>query len=152
MDRTFRVQGNYPPSFVVIVTNTDSSTQEFYEQAASGGYSSISFEITDENGNSNVVRKKRDPGASSMVTSTYLKPQEKREFDIQVDEDTWENAFKLQKQGARKLKVRAIYDNNGSNIYSEYYYIEMADVSGAPRTQEAESGSDSSAGSVLISK
>ena len=152
LDRTFRVRGDYPPSFVVTVTNTDSSAQSFYENASSGGYSSISFEITDEFGNSNVVRKKRDPGASTTVTSQYLQPQEKKMFDILVDPNTWDNAYKLHKQGARKFKVRAIYDNNGSAIYSEYYNLEVIDSSGAQATQESSNNSASSVGSVLVSK
>lgn len=154
LDRTFRVPGTYPPSFQVIIINTSSSfaSQSFYEDASSGGYSSISFEITDENGNSNVVRKKRDPRASESVASTHMSQGEKRVFDINLDEDTWENAFKLQKQGARKFRVRAIYDNNGREIYSEYYDLEVIDPSGARGTQESNKKDASGVAPVLISK
>jgi len=152
LDRTFEVQERYPSLFQVIVTNTDSSAQQFYENASSGGYSSISFEITDENGKSNVVRKKKDTDASSTVTSTYLNPQEKRVFGIRILEDTWENAYKLHKQGARKFKVRAIYDNNGSAIYSEYYNLEVTDSSSATETEESSQGVASSGSSVLVSQ
>ena len=151
LDRTFNVRGNYPSSFQVIVINTDESAQPFYENATSGGYSSISFEITDENGNSNVVRKKRNVDDSSMVSSKYLKPLEKRVFDISIDEDTWENAYKLHKQGARKFRVRAIYDNNGSKIYSEYYDLEVIDSSGAPGAQSTDKDNASRGSSVLVS-
>jgi len=154
LDRTFRVQGTYPTSFQVIVVNISSSpaSQTFYEDASSQGYSSISFEITDENGNSNVIRKKRDPRASETVSSTYMRQGEKRVFDINLDEDTWENAFKLQKQGSRKFRVRAIYDNNGREIYSEYYALEVIDPSGAQGTQESNKKDAAGVAPVLISK
>jgi len=151
LDRSFKVRGNYPSSFQVIVINTDESAQPFYENASSGGYSSISFEITDENGNSNVVRKKRDSSASTTVTSSYIRPLEKRVFDIAIDEDTWENAYKLQKRGARKFRVRAIYDNNNSKIYSDYYDLEVIDPAGAQGAQSTDEKNALSGSSVLVS-
>jgi hypothetical protein len=152
LDRTFTVRGKYPGSFQVIVTNTSSSSQSFYESAASGGYSSISFEITDEEGNSNVVRKKRDPNASSAVVSTHMKPGESRAFDIFIEEDTWEGAYKLQEQGARKFRVRAAYDNNGSTIYSDYYNLEVVELSDATGRRESGQDNSSDRSSVLVSE
>jgi hypothetical protein len=149
LDRTFKVQGNYPSSFQVIVINTSTSSQSFYENASDGGYGSISFEITDEEGNRNVVRKKTDPYASGTVSSTYMNPGEKRVFDITIDQDTWENAYKLLKQGARKFRVRAVYDNESTVIYSEYYDLEVIDPSGAKETQK--SSKDNSGDTVLNS-
>lgn len=124
-DRVFKMRGKYPNWFQVIVVNTSSYSQVFYENEADEGYSSISFEITDENGASNVVRKKRDPDATSVMTSTYLDPGEKRVFNILIKEDTWEGAFKLYKQGSRKFRVRAVYKSNFKTIYSDYYTLEV---------------------------
>jgi len=153
LDRVFRIKGEYPTSFQVIITNMSSSAESFYENAASSGYSSISFEITDEKGNTNVVRKKRDPYASSTVTSQYLRPGEKRVFDILIEEDTWENAYKLQKQGARKFKVRAVYDNNSTtSIYSEYYDLEISDAYSSSSKKESSQSSSSNGSGVLVSK
>jgi hypothetical protein len=151
LDRTFKVQERYPSSFQVFVINTSSSPQPFYEHDSSGEYSRISFEITDENGRSNVVRKKLSNRSTLSPSFKYMQSGEKRVFDILIEDGAWENAYKLYKQGARKCKVRAIYDNNGSNIYSEYYVLQVVDSSSEQETRESSKSNPSSGSSVLVS-
>jgi hypothetical protein len=97
VDRVFRVRTGFPKTFYVTVINISSNTQEFYEQAASSGYSSIVFEISDEHGNSNVIRRKKDTNASGAVISSHMNPGESKVFEINLNEDEWENVFTADK-------------------------------------------------------
>ena len=149
VDRIFRVRTGFPRTFYVTVTNISSSSEEFYGQVASSGYSSIIFEISDETGNSNEIRRKKDPNASGAVAFTYMNPGESKVFEINLNEDEWENAFKLYKKGARRLKVRAIYENDFKRIYSDYYEVIIID----PAWKSGEkAGTKKEESSVLMSK
>jgi len=87
------------------------------------GLDAISFEMTDENGNKNIITKKVDPRQSSSQGYNYVNPGETKEFEVLMSEREWNNAFKLQKQGASKLRARASYRNGSDVIYSDYYTI-----------------------------
>jgi hypothetical protein len=149
VDRVFRVRTGFPRTFYVTVINISSSTQEFYGDVASSGYSSIIFEITDGAGKTNVVRRKKDPRASSATAFSHLNPGESKYFEIKLNEEEWENAFKLYREGARRVKVRAIYDNNSSKIYSDYYEVIIVDSGGG---QGEESSAKTESPTVLMSK
>jgi len=112
-----------PTPFQVILTNESSSSQAVYEQAMSGGFSSISLEITDEKGQKNTIRRKKMPLSSEAVTHQYLSPGKSRIFEITLNEDDWVGAYKLQKTGSREFKVRAVYDNDGKAISSAVYEV-----------------------------
>jgi len=131
-DRIFRVRTDVPNTFYITITNTSSSMEQLYMRASDSGYSSISFEISDEAGNSIVVRRKEDRNASSSVASTPIYPGEKKVFEINFNEDEWDNVFNLYKKGARHLKGRAVYENDFKKIYSEYYELIMIDSDGEP--------------------
>ncbi len=149
IDRVFRVRVSFPRTFYVTVKNVSSSAQEVYGEVASSGYSAISFEIRDEAGNTNVVRRKKDSNASTAVASAYLNPGEEKVFEIDLSDDEWENAFKLYRKGSRKAKVRAIYQNDFKTIYSEYYEVVVID---APVDPKAQAGEVQEPGGVLVSK
>ena len=87
------------------------------------GLDAISFEITDEHGKSNIITKKVDTFQSSSQGYNYINPGETKEFEILLSEREWNNAFKLAKQGATKLRARASYKNGSDVIYSDYYTI-----------------------------
>jgi len=151
VDRVFKVRARFPLIFYVTAINVSSSGQFFYLQVASSGYSSISFEVTDEEGNLNIIRRKRDPNASSMIGSAYLLPGEKRVFDISMNENDWEGVFKLYREGARRMKVRAIYDNEPRKIYSEYYELIFIDIFGQQEKKPAANSNDGIS-PILMSK
>jgi hypothetical protein len=157
LDKTFKVRAGSPKTFYVIITNISSSAQPYYGQSEDTGYSSISFEITDEGGNTNVIRRKRSASVSGAVTSTYLKPGEKQVFDILLNDEEWDNCFKLYKEGAKRARVRAIYDNESKTVYSPYYDVILVEGSGIPtkadrEKEEKEKEEKASSSSVLVSK
>jgi hypothetical protein len=129
-DRVFTVRGGAAATFYVILTNTSSSAQLFYGQVANSGYSSIVFELSDEAGNSNMIRRKRDLGSSGAVASTYIQPGESKVFEIDLNENEWENLFNLYRKGARRVRARAIYENDYKKICSEYYDVILTDAAG----------------------
>jgi hypothetical protein len=131
-DRVFKVPSGIPTTFYVTATNTSSSMERLYEQAADPGYSSISFEISDEAGNTNVIRRKKDLSASGAVASIPIQPENKKVFEINLNEDEWENVFNLSKKGARRLRGRAVYENDFKKIYSEYYQLIIIDSKAEP--------------------
>ncbi len=87
------------------------------------GLDAISFEMTDEHGNQNSITKKVDTVQSSSQGYNYINPGETKEFDVTMSEREWNNAFKLAKQGATRVKARASYKNGSDVIYSDYYTI-----------------------------
>ncbi|MFH1209148.1 MAG: hypothetical protein V1673_06320 [Candidatus Omnitrophota bacterium] len=87
------------------------------------GLDAISFEMTDEHGNQNIITKKVDTIQSSSQGYNYINPGETKEFEIIMSEREWNNAFKLSKQGATKIRARASYKNGSDVIYSGYYTI-----------------------------
>ncbi|MFH1799239.1 MAG: hypothetical protein ABH891_00130 [Candidatus Omnitrophota bacterium] len=87
----------------------------------SQGLDAITFEMTDEHGNKNVITKKVDAIQSSSQGYNYINPGETKEFEIIMSEREWNNAFKLSKQGATKVRGRASYKNGSRVIYSGYY-------------------------------
>jgi hypothetical protein len=89
----------------------------------SQGLDAISFEMTDERGNKNIITKKVDTIQSSSSGYNYINPGETKEFEIIMSEREWNNAFKLAKQGATKVRARASYKNGSDVIYSDYYTI-----------------------------
>jgi hypothetical protein len=90
---------------------------------ATKGYGLISFEVTDEHGNNNVVTKKIAVDQTTSEGYKYIGPGKTKEFEIRLTEGEWENAFKLVKLGAAKLRARACYKNASTVIYSRYYTI-----------------------------
>jgi len=123
-NNTIKIKGHgYAKPFKVVLKNVTSSTQPLNFDESSGGIDMITFEITDESGNTNVVTKKIDAEASRYQGYTYINPGQAKEFEILLTEREWDNAYKLVKQGAAKLKARASYKNGSNIIYSDYYTI-----------------------------
>lgn len=113
----------YSMPFKIVLKNVTSSTQSLVVGGANKGLGLITFEITDENGNSNVVTKKIDASQSTNHGYNYLAPGKTKEFMIALNEQEWDNVFKLARQGAAKLTARASYKNGPTVIYSGYYTI-----------------------------
>jgi hypothetical protein len=110
--------------FKVVLKNITSSTQSLNVDEANQGLGLITFDITDENGNNNVVTKKTEVGGESRYQGyNYINPGKIKEFEIMLTEREWSNAYKLVHQGATKLKARASYKNGSTVIYSDYYTI-----------------------------
>lgn len=94
-----------------------------YWKAEAGGIASLSFELTSEQGETFVVRPKKKPIRSGQVISDYLPAGETFYKVILADMNTWENIPVMEEGQSKKYKVRAIFDNNSSNIYSDYYTV-----------------------------
>jgi hypothetical protein len=107
--------------FRVVLKNISKETQKLFLDQSHGPLDCISFEITDENNNQNVVTKKIDPKRSQMSAYQYLAPGQTKEFDILMSPKEWDNSFKLVMQGARKLRARVLYKSGSETIYSDYY-------------------------------
>ncbi len=123
--------GGHSMPFKVILKNTSSSTQSLNIGGGFGGSSYggksgiglITFEVTDENGNENVVTKKIDVDQSRGESYIYLGPGKAKEFEILLTPTEWNNAFKLMNKGASRLRARASYKSGSTVIYSDYYTI-----------------------------
>ncbi|HPM42440.1 MAG TPA: hypothetical protein PLV52_01245 [Candidatus Omnitrophota bacterium] len=117
--------------FKVVLKNISSSTQSLNIGSGSGGSSYgaksgitlITFETTDENGNTNVVTKKVELGQSRGESYIYMAPGKTKEFEIMLSPNEWNNAFKLADQGATRIKARVSYKSGSTTIYSDYYTI-----------------------------
>ncbi|HPN72875.1 MAG TPA: hypothetical protein PKZ41_02650 [Candidatus Omnitrophota bacterium] len=109
--------------FKVVLKNTSSSPQPLNIDLAQKGLGLLTFEITDESGNKNVVSKKPDPILSKSESYIYVAPGKTKEFEIILTEREWNNAFKLIKQGSSKVRARASYKNGSKMIYSDYYTL-----------------------------
>jgi hypothetical protein len=107
----------------VVLKNVTSSTQHLNTDLSSQGFDLITFEMTDERGNNNVVTKKIDLSRSGAQGYDYIGPGKTKEFEILLTEREWNNAFKLTKQGATQLRARVSYRNGSNVIYSDYYTI-----------------------------
>ena len=113
----------YAP-YEVIVKNISSLSQKLYSNSARGS-GAITFEVYDEKGQRNLIEKKVYIPRSNMRTYQHMQSGGSRRFKIVFDEDEWENSFKFYKQGAKKLKARAIFNNGSNKIYSEYYEVHI---------------------------
>lgn len=121
--------------FKVVLKNVSSSSQSLDIGSGWGGSSYggtsgtglITFEITDENGNNNVVTKKVDVNQSKKESYVYLGPGKSKEFEIMLTSREWDNAFKLMNTGSTRLRARASYKNRSNIIYSDYYTILLED-------------------------
>jgi hypothetical protein len=108
--------------FYVNIKNTSDKSQALYTRGEHD-LSSIMFEVEDEKRNKNILKKIIPVTRSNMDIYQYISPGDIRKFKIEIDEDEWNNAFKLYKKGARKLRARAVFLNGSKKIYSEYYEI-----------------------------
>jgi hypothetical protein len=118
-----RVRPGPARPFKVVLRNITSNTQVLRVDEASRGLNLITFEITDENGNNNIVTKKIDLSKSRSEGYNNIAPGKTKEFEIILTEKEWDNSFKMLKQGVSKVKVRASYRNGSTIIYSDYYTV-----------------------------
>lgn len=123
-NNVIKVRGaGYARPFMVILKNVSDRTQQLMVDEATQGFGLITFEITDENGNNNVVTKKISATLSRSEGYRNLGPGKKKEFEVFLNEREWNNAFKLLRSGAVKLLARAAYKNRSETIYSDYYTL-----------------------------
>ena len=122
--KTIKVKGTaYVKPLKVVIKNISSDTQRLDIDTADEGLGQINFEITDEKENRNVVTKKVDLGKSQSKAYRLIGPGNTKEFEIRLNPDEWENAFKFVKEGASRLRARAVYKNGSNTICSDYYTI-----------------------------
>jgi hypothetical protein len=122
-------------SLKVVLKNISSYTQSLSigpewggsEYKDESGVGLITFEVTDENGNNNVITKTADLNATGTTSYIYLGSGQTKEIEILMTSNDWDNAFKLSDKGATKLRARASYKNGSDIIYSDYYTINLKD-------------------------
>jgi len=107
--------------FKLVIKNISKDTQQLSIDAKQGSQDYISFEVTDENDNSNLITKKVDTSKSQMPTYIYIAPGKRKEFEIFLSPADWENAGSLVSKGARRLHVRAVYKSGSKKFCSDYY-------------------------------
>jgi hypothetical protein len=121
---TIKVKGTaYVKPLKVIIKNISSSTERLDIDTADEGLGQILFEITDEKENRNVVTKKADLEKSQSKAYRLIGSGNTKEFEIRLNPNDWENAFKFVKEGSSRLRARAVYKNGSNAIYSDYYTI-----------------------------
>lgn len=142
-DRTYRSprnntikvnRGDTSIRFKVVLKNISSDSQSLSigsgwggsDYGGASGMGLITFEITDDKGNNNVVTKEMDV-KSSKESYVYLGPGKSKEFEILLAPTEWSNAFKLRDQGATQARARASYKSGSTVIYSDYYTILLND-------------------------
>jgi hypothetical protein len=121
-DRTILVK-HQPMSFCVTLTNRSGSSQSVYWQVEVGGIASLSFELTNEQGQTVVVKRKKMPVRSAQVLSNYLAAGASITKTILADPDNWDNLPVIEPGKVKTFKARAVFDNDDSNIYSQYYQL-----------------------------
>lgn len=121
-DRTVTVR-HQPMSFCVILSNRSSSSQSVYWQMEAGGIASLSFELTNEQGKTVIVKIKKMPVQSTQVINNYLAAGASVNKTILTDIDTWENLPIIEPGKVKTFKTRAVFNNDGSKIYSGYYTL-----------------------------
>jgi hypothetical protein len=105
----------------VVVKNISNDTQKLIIDSKQGSLDFISFEITDENNNSNLITKKVDTSKSKVPAYTYIAPGKNRFFEVYLSPAEWENVGALVNKGSRKLHARAVYKSGSRNFCSTYY-------------------------------
>ncbi|MFA6599508.1 MAG: hypothetical protein WCU74_00650 [Candidatus Omnitrophota bacterium] len=107
----------------LVLKNITATSQRLNVDLASAGLYLIAFEVTDDRGNKNLITKKISAMDSKASRYEYIGPGRTKEFVIILTEREWNNAYKLEKQGASKLRLRASYKNGNEVIYSDDYTI-----------------------------
>ena len=115
-----------PIPFYVEITNVSKNRANLWARSGkAGAYSSVSLEIRDDKGRKTIVKKKMDSFSSRERKSVKLLPGESKRLDMLIDPKEWKNVPKLEPGKIKHFKVRAIYDNYGKKIYSEYYNVTL---------------------------
>lgn len=123
-----RIRADGPTkTFRVVLKNISSSNQRLNYDTATLGLGMLSFEMSDESGNENIVTKKVDPIQSKSQTYSYIAPGATKEWQISLTAREWDNAYKLIQRGATKVRARASYKNGSSIIHSDYYTLLLVD-------------------------
>ena len=112
-----------PNPFTVTLKNNSSSSQSVYWEADAGGIVNLAFEFSEEGGGSFVVKHRKVQTMSTAVVNSYLASGASIDKTIIADPDTWENVPVIEPGKVKEYRVRAVYDNNGRSIYSDYYTV-----------------------------
>jgi hypothetical protein len=120
-----RVRDYVPKNFRVEIKNVSSETQSLYFDTMDQGLGQIIFEATDENGKENVITKRTDFTRSGTEEYRYFAPGQMKVIPIVLNEKEWNNLGRLAKEGAKKIRIRAIFKSRSRTVYSEYYTIIM---------------------------
>ena len=114
-----------PLSFSVVLKNLSSSSEQIYRSVADG-YSSISFELLGQDNKKKYIRRKKTD-AADFQSITHLSSGQVFSYEMLLNARDWEGLAASGVDKGSKLRGRAIYDNNGTKIYSEYYEIIFPD-------------------------
>lgn len=112
-----------PTPFYVELKNTSGSSKLIYRKAQNE-LAGLEFEVTDENNQKTIVTRKKEYLTSEAITSKHLGAGKTVRNHIVIDHNEWENGTIMKPQ--KKYKVRVIYNNNHSKIYSDYYTVFVA--------------------------
>lgn len=97
-------------TFDVILTNKSHVPQKVWMEWCSWGYFSLSFIMTDENGNQSFVNKLERAWDKNFPAYYLVGPNEHYVYHVSLSSLTWSNP-PLPKQGLnRKFKITAIYE------------------------------------------
>jgi len=125
-----------PLPFHVVIKNTTSSSQqlfgvrnrsgEIFREGTALDQDFVALEVKPETGSRIIVKKKSDPSSRSTVSPyRYIGSGKSEIMKILMDPDEWEGLSKFNRSGIHNFKVRAIYDNGGSKLYSPYYDVTL---------------------------
>ena len=122
LDKTFTIK-EQPMPFSVILTNRSKSSQRIYWETDSGYTKSLSFEMIDEFGNISMIKRKEFPAMSVALVNTYLGSDASVTKTMIMDPDEWDNLSLIEPGKVKKFRARAVYNNDGHTIYSDYYTL-----------------------------
>lgn len=113
-----------PFIFHVILKNIGESSRKVYEQTGPSNLSPISFELTDEEGNTFVMREKTMTTFANSGMSSFVISGQAKTITVQVQSPQWENVPRVEQGEVKKYKARVIYEMEGSRSVSrEYEFI-----------------------------
>ena len=112
-----------PTPFHIVLTNVTSSSQQLYDENRTGGYSSISIEMIDEQGRRQVIKRKKERKSSSTTSFKYIGSGKREVITMLVHPNEWENVYVMEEGTPRRFKVRVLYQNKATRLYSPYYEV-----------------------------
>ncbi|MBN1460746.1 MAG: hypothetical protein JXA57_14520 [Armatimonadetes bacterium] len=97
--------------FHVVLTNISTHNVSLWQGEGPEGYSSLSFEVTDAEGNTWAVRKKeRQWKRTPLPSAATLDPNGHLVIDVTFDPEIWENPPLPDEGKSVTVSIRAIYE------------------------------------------
>jgi hypothetical protein len=97
--------------FHVVLTNISKHDVSVWREWCSWGYFNLSFEVTDSEGKTVVVKKKQRGWGKNYPDFATIDPNGNFVIDVTFDPEVWENPPLPEEGKSQTLSIRAIYES-----------------------------------------